>query len=440
MTSFLGLRSTSDFVANELDANWRAGILREMPNGKMPLTALTSRMPTRKLLEGPIFYWWSKALPTQRVSLTADEAYVDPTLITKYVRATHLATIGQIGGVVYFKMTAANAGNFIEGHVVLMRDASDSATDLRGKVVSISINGASSSIGVKLIEIDDNGSTPGTYNLTTVDVLLIIGTANPQGGERPEAVAQEVVQSDNQAQIFRNAVDMTRTAYRTKLRTVKDPLKEARRDALEFHGIEMEKAFIFGKGYQGTGANGKPEYFTKGIIEMITAGSASTVVDFATDDATSSSTWLQAGEEFLDRILEIMFRNGETEKLALCGSGALLGIQRLAKQTGQINLTPESQAFGMDIQRWRTPFGTIFLKSHPLFSYEVTNRYMMLILEPAKMTYSYVDDTFFREDKTWLQGGGSGKDGIEEDYTTEAGLELHYPSAHGIINNVGVDN
>ena len=424
---FVGLRATSDLATNERPQHWRAGILRLFPNGDMPLTALTSLMKSNKVSD-PHFHWWTKGLPTQRASITG--VYTDAGLSNAYTSG------GNAGDTLFIKMSASDVAMFRTGHQVLLRDASNYAVDVVGKVTGVVAAGANSYVSVVLLEDDDNSTT---NDLSDADTILIIGNINPQGGTRPEAINQAPTEHDNYTQIFRNSLDLSRTLMETKLRT-EDAYLEAKRDCLELHGIEMEKAFIWGIKSSGTGVNGKPEYTTGGLLEFIKSNGV--VEDFSldTDSKYAGQTWLQAGDQWLDEHFEEVFRYGSDEKLAFCGSGALLGINRLAKSVGSIQLAVREAAFGIKVVEWVTPFGVIMLKRHPLFSYEPTNRNSMVIFEPADIVYNYITDTTFMPDTTYQKGGGSGKDGKEEEFLTEAGLEFHHPEKCAYLNGIGVDN
>ena len=96
----------------------------------------------------------------------------------------------------------------------------------------------------------------------------------------------------------------------------------------------------------------------------------------------------------------------------------------------------------MQILTWITPFGTIHMKTHPLFSYDATTRNMGVILEPKEMTYKYIDDTtFYGEDskRTHPEGyGGRRVDGTNEEYLTECGLEFGLAQKCAVLNGVGL--
>ena len=293
---------------------------------------------------------------------------------------------------------------------------------------------------VKLLEDDDN-STLG--DLVDCDRFKIIGSINPEGGEMPDPIAMNPTKVYNYTQIFRSSLASTRTALATRLRTEND-YQKAKRECLETHSIEMEMAFLWGVATKGIGDNGKPERTTQGMINFIRQYAPLNCDDFSLNATYSGDTWTASGEIWFKYYLEQIFRYGANEKLALVGSGALLGIDSLAMTGGQINLQPAQKTYGMDIRKWITPFGTINMKTHPLFSYDATTRNMMVILEPKELEYKFITDTtFYGESNSTSHPSGYGSrriDGKEEEYLTEAGLDFGLPQKCAILNGLGIDS
>lgn len=430
--TFMGMRGTGNWSADERPKSWREQILRRYPNGMAPLTAILSKMRSESVND-PEFNWWTKGLPTKRAAVTG--IYTDTGLTVAYVSgAVALETL-------YIKMTAASVANFREGHQVLLRDASDLTVDVNAKVVTRVVNGDSSYLACLLLEADDNSSLG---DLSDCDVCLIIGNINAEGAGMPDALQYDPTKWYNYTQIFRSPLEMTRTAIRTKLRTY-DQYKEAKRECLEDHSIEMEKAFIWGVPSERTGANGQPERTTLGLIPAIKGGyngvtSAGLVNNYALNADYTADTWLTSGEHWLDTMLEQVFRYGSKDKLALCGSGALLAIQRLVKAKGTYELNSKSTSYGINIMEWFTAFGKISLVTHPLFSIEPTDRKSMVLLEPKDILFRYIDDTFYKDDPNLKKGGWTSRDGIKEEYLTEAGLEYHHPDGWAYLTGMGDDN
>lgn len=420
MTVNLGMRGNGDWATDQRPKNWRETILYLYPNGTAPLTAMMSMLGSEKVND-PQFHWWTKSLATQGGSVT--NVYTDVAMTSAYVSG------GVAGDTVYVKLAEAVATEIRAGHQVLLRYSSDLDVDVNGKATSVVLNGASSQVAVKLLEADDNSTS---YDLSDCDTILVIGNINAEGAVMPDAIAYDPTKWYNYTQIFRTPLSMTRTAMRTRLRTG-DQKKEAQREALELHSIEMEKAFLYGIPTEGTGSNGKPERTTGGLIYATKSGGVN--ANYVTDSSYSGDTWLASGEEWLDSTFEQIFRYGEQEKMAFVGSGTVLSINRLAKATGQIQLQPTTMAYGLKVWEWITPFGTIYMKTHPLFSYYTTTRNSMLVFEPKNLKYRFIDDTMLKD-----QSGTNTKDGEEKEYLTEAGLEYHHPSAFGWLNGFGQTN
>jgi hypothetical protein len=420
-----GLLGTGDWATDERPKSWRDGILYLNSNGSAPLTALTSKMPTSKV-DDPEHNWWEKILPTQSVSVTG--VYTNLNLSSAY------ADSGVAGDVLYLKMAAADVTNFRKGHVVLMRDASKLDVDVVGKINGEPVvNGASSYIPVTLKEADDNGATT---DLSDCDTVKVIGNANPEASLMPSAIHYPPSKRTNYAQIFRTPLDISRTARLTHLRTG-DAYKVLKRECLELHAIEQEYAYIYGiPDGTSVGSNGKPERLTGGLRYFIKTYAASdNVNDFVVQE---SATWASKGEQWLDERCAYIFKYGSNHKVAFCGSGALEGINRIAKLGGQINLTPQSRSYGLKVVEWATPAGVIDLIRHPLFSHDATDWNAMIIFEPRLLRFRYISDTTFGKDKD-AGAGYIGYDGTREGYLTEALLEIQHSETGGYLTSVGVD-
>ena len=433
------MRGSGDWSTGETGErpyNWREMILKLFPNGSAPLTAIMSKLKSENT-DDPRFNWFEKDLASQRGTFTAGtDIYIDD-LSTSYVYSTHQATFGIAGSIIYVKLAEADANHFRTGHEVVFRDADRSDMDVRGYVKSVTKAGASSKLVVELIEADDNSASASTYNLATADTVLICGSAHPEGSNLPDSIAYDPNPLHNFSQIFFTPLSITRTAKKTRLRSA-NAYQEAKIEALQYHSIEMERAFLFGERYETTGDNRQPLRFTRGIEQWIRSDSDAVYEDFRI--AKTGQTWLSAGEDWIDEKLETIFRWNENKVLmGLCGSGALRGVNKLAKAAGQINLDPMSTAYGLQAREWVTPFGTVALITHPLFNFESTDRNKIIIGDPRRLSFRFIDDTFFMKDPGEKIAGYQKRDATDEAYLTEAGLELHHAKSWGELNGVGID-
>jgi len=431
--AFLGMRGTGDWATDQRPYEWNNALLRIYPNGTAPLTAMLSLLSSSKTTD-PQFHWWTKTLPTQAGAVTG--VYTDVTLSSAYTSG------GVAGDTVYVKAAASLIGEIRIGHLVSLKDTSDLTMEVVGKVTARQVNGDSSYIGVLLLEDDDNSSSG---DLSDCDRLMVIGNSNAEGAAMPEAITYNPEKWYNYTQIFRTPLEITRTARLTTLRTG-DAYKEMKRDALERHGIEREKSFLFGIPSESVGSNGKPERTTLGLVPAIIGGqtgqggSTGLHKNFVTDTAFRGDTWLQGGENFIDTSLEQLFRYGDNEKMALSGNLAVQGINKLVKNGGDYTFTPQTVDYGIQVMKWVTPFGTIYFKTHPLFNHEPTLRRRMVIFEPRGIKRRIISDTQFYEDPDKKNTGWTRKDGTKEEFLTEDGLEYHGVIGWGVLDGIGSDN
>lgn len=427
-TAFLGMVGTGDWQTDERPKSWGEVILYLNPNGDMPLTAILSKAK-KSAVTDPQFYWWTQTLPTMG---GACALYTDAALSSALAADTSTE-----GTTLYAKVAEAVADFFRAGHVVILRYTSDPSVDVVGKVTAVVKNGASSYMAVRLLEDDDNSTS---YGLSDCDYIGIIGNANPEGGDMPDAVSWHPEKLYNYTQIFRTPLEITGTAMQTQLRTP-DSYKRQKTNALMQHGLEMENAFLWGIPTENTGVNGKPERTTMGAITACRTYAPSNCSDYRLATGYAALTWKQGGEDWFNNMLEQIFRYGGSERMAFCGSGALLGLQQLIKAGAQFNITEKTGAYGINVREWITPFGTVYLKLHPLFSHDSTNRYSMFLFEPANITYRPLrnrDTKYFKDDGK--ASNGRRVDGITEEYMTEAGLEFHYPSTWAFLSGLGQNN
>ena len=428
-----------DWHADQRPMNWRQQILKLYPNGMAPLTAIMSMMGGKKV-DDPQFHWWTQIQSTVQGDVLG--------ICTDAGFTVAYAGGGVLGNTIFISVAALGGGGAVamgnrirEGHQILLRDADDWRVDTVGKVVSVN-RGATTIVGVRLLEADVATAAP-VHDLQNCDEFKIIGNINPEGGEMPDAIALNPEKVYNYTQIFRSALSITRTARATRLRTG-DDYQKAKAECLEMHSWEQELAYIWGVATELVGDNGKPERTTMGVINFIRTYAAANCDDYSLNATYAGQTWAAGGEVWLDTMLEQIFRYGANEKLCLCGSGFLMGIDALAKQGGQINIGPGQKFYGMEIDEWRTTFGKIKMKTHPLFSYDATTRNMGIILEPKELGFRYIDDTgFYGESSSKSHPEGYGQrriDGTNEEYLTEAGLEFGLPQKCAVLNGVGLAN
>lgn len=430
------MRGSGNWTSDERPQNYRQKILELFPNGDTPLTGILSKVGD-EMTDDPQFHWWEEPLAGQAGDLQGDGVYTDQSLSTAYTTSDTVA----VGGTLYCKVLEATVNEIREGHIVMIGYYSASAPDntrrKRGIVVGRTVNGANSMVAVKMREADSASAS----NLATANRIQVIGNSNAEGAVMPDGIQYDPTKYTNYTQIFRTPLRFTGTALSVKLRDSND-YKRQKAKILKYHGIEMEKALIWnGAPFEGTGSNGFPQRESGGLIYWLNTYASSNVDNYTTssDVSGSSVTWTSGGYDWLNLKLENLFKYGSDSKLALCGTGALNAINSLAAQYGTNQIAPSTRAYGLQVREWITPFGIINLMVHPLFSQEKTESQSMLIVEPQniKMRPLKGRDTMYKKDDRLERGGAQGVDGIEEEYLTEIGWEIHHPSTMSYLTGLG---
>jgi len=378
----LGLRGSGSFSSDERPKNYRETILLLFPNASAPLTAILSKLKDEQT-DDPEFKWFEKGLPSQRATVEGSQTSGDT--------------------VIELEVSADNK-KFKPGHAVL--------NERTLEVMWVTASAAAGQITV----IRGKGSVAAAMN--DGDGLLIVGTHYPEGASAPVAVSYDPTVVSNYTQIFRTSLDVTRTAKATKIRYADGQyIKEAKREALELHSVEMERAFMFGSQVEDV-SGAQPDRTTKGLLFFITTN----VKDFA--GTVDIASW--------ENYMEDIFESGSNEKLLLCGNRALNVLNKLARAHHTINATPTSDSYGVQMTTWLTPYGTLQIKQHPLLSENPSFNDWGFIIDPAKVVYRYLrgGDTQYKEN---IQSPGD--DATKNEFLTECGLEVQHQVAHGFFKD-----
>lgn len=392
-----GLRHTANFVSEAREGDWRKGILLLYPSAtaKNPLTAITSMLGSQATVD-PEYSWWERSFQSQRMALSANVTLGGTTLTVvsgaRQLKAGHVLQIENTGEIVF--VTA------------------DPATD-----TAVSVTRAFAGTAAATVTFNGAGVNPN---------VRVIGSAYEEGSTAPTGINYDPTKKYNYTQIFRNTLEMTRTASKTRLRTG-DQVKEAKRECLELHSTEMEKAFIWG-GRSETTFNGKPLRTTGGIVSNIPAGNT---------QAASATTDMEDLESYMERI----FRFGSSEKIAFCGNRALLIINQIVRKNSTYNIQSGIKEYGMAVSRLTCPFGELVMFTHTLFNQlsggttggTAYNGWEsnMLVLDQTNLKYRYVTDTTYEKKLE-----ANGMDGMKSGYLTESGLEIHHPDTHFLITGL----
>jgi hypothetical protein len=396
---FAGLRGSRSYNPDAIPKNWREGILRLYPNGGANggavLTAFSALLDS-EITSDPEYNWWERPLPVREVFTAGGSAAV--TTLAVSASAGAVGDPGKLFRKGYILQVVGTGGT---GEKLLVTADQTVGT-------SVAVQRAFGETAAAIIPADAQ--------------LRVVGNANEEGAPTGTPVAIDPTKQFNYTQIFRTPLNITRTAKKTRLRT-EDAIVQAQIEALEYQAQDMEYAFLFGERLETTGPLGQPLRTTRGIvpwIQTLAPGNVTTVAGAGT-----------MNEQELFAALEPIYRFGSTEKLWLCGSTALMALNRLAKIGSYLNLESGDDVYGIRLRQLVMGLGDGYIRMHPLFNLYADWRAMIVIIDLPHVKYRYIDDLMYLEHRQ-----NPGEDQLKNEWLAECGLELHHAQTHGVIKNL----
>lgn len=408
--SIQGMRGTGDYGADERPKDFRETILWLNPNGDAPLTALMSKMGAEGLSD-PEFYWF-------------EEEQVHTKLVTHgsiILAATGTLTVVAAGGAI-----STGALSVVPGDLFIVQNPTGL---VGGEEIVMVTTTPTTDTGVAVAR-----GARGTVaaDIPADSILVKIGTAFGEGTLAAKAATTNPNKLENFAQIFKTSYELTNTDIATIKRTGNAENNDKKRKMFT-HATSMEFAYLLGRKHLDTDPeNGKPRRTTQGLARFIT----SNVTEFAGTPGGGQFAWNE--DVFIERLepcFNVKADGMGNERIVFCGNGALTEINKLVTATGKntrIQYDGIASFYGMKLQRWIIPQGTIYLYSHPLLNTDPILRYAMYGINPAGLKDRALRKTKF-EDNIQVPG----QDGKKGQWITESGLEVHHEKTHFAMYNVG---
>ena len=393
-----GLRGTGDWATDERPKNFREMILWRNPNGQTPLTALLSKMKSESTND-PEYAWYEEELNALRLQVNFTTGY--STTDTSIVVTSNVT----------------DATDVVAGDIFLVEKALTTAYN-HEIIIASSVTNSTTVVFTRA----QSGTTAAPIANNTY--LTKIGNAFAEGTGAPSASTRNPTKMYNLCQIFKTTYDITNTAKGTKTRTG-DPIKNDKKRKMFDHSVAMELAFLFGKRYETTGSNGKPLRFTGGLLWALSQYASSMITAFTTTPTETT---------FTDAVYKVFdYDSGAgDERIVFAGNGFLNSLNKLAaSQTRtRVNFDGLIDVYGMKLQRWVLPQGTIYVKSHPLFNTHARFTNDAAIIDPSALKFRYMRDTTFKDN---IQANDA--DETKGQWLTEAGLEANHLKTMGWISN-----
>ena len=360
---------------------------------KAPLNALIAGMK-KQPTDDPEFSWFEKAAPVRHTAVNYSTGYA----------STVTASI-----------TVDDATMFRQYDLI--------KNDNTGEVMLAAADGTGTTLVIHASGRGYAGSA--ATNITDNDVLFVVGNMIAEGSGVRNSLYRDPTKKYNYTQIFREPLAITNTAKATHLRSGK-PYAEMKREALDRHTIDMERAFIFGE----------PKEDTATVFTTEPARSTGGILSFLSTNETTVSGGTLTYTAFM-QFLEGLFAKGSGEKLCFCGNRFLLTLNLMAEARGEFNLTAGASVYGIKVTEWITPFGVVYIKNHPLFNEITPHTKMGLFIEPKHIIYRpLVGNGVNRDTKFLTARQDPDEDRTVDEFMTECGLEVQHEAVHGVLYNV----
>jgi len=255
------------------------------------------------------------------------------------------------------------------------------------------------------------GGVTGTVDLSSL-TIWIIGNANEEGAGLRAIKGTTATEKTGYCQIFRTPFGVTETSRSTTTFIKENDFDYQRRKKGIEHMIDIERAFLFGKKAKITGAGGKPQRFTGGVLPQITT--------YATANVDTEA-------EF-ETFLEDAFRHGNTEKYALASAAFVSQINQWAKN--KVQIVQSEKTYGILITKYVSAHGTLNIIKHDLLTGTTYGNYCV-VLDMEALTYRYLTG---RDTRLLTDRQDNGDDEKIEEYLSEVGLQFEQESRHAIAS------
>jgi hypothetical protein len=377
----LGMRGSGSYATpDERPKNYRDQILLLYPNSA-PLLAMTSKLKSEKT-DDPEFKVLTKGLPVQRVIVSGSQSDSDTTI----------------------ELTGSGTGTVLRAGMSLINE----------RTLEIIWVGADPTTPFnQFTAVRGKGQVAGAA-MNDLDGLLVIGSHSQEGAAAPTAISYAPNVISNYTQIFRDPIFITGTGAATNMRYGK-PKVELKREALETHGMGIEKAFLFGGQVEDT-TGSQPERTTKGLLNFISSNI------FDGSGGVTISGW--------ELFLEGVFKFGSRNKVLFAGARLITVANAMARAHTQITAVPTTESYGVQMNKWLTPFGDVMLINHPLLANNPTFTSWGFLVDMKYVVYRFLigRDTDYYEN---IQNPD--QDAVKDEFKTECGLELDFEESCGVV-------
>lgn len=436
----------------------RRRILHTYPNGGSPLTGILS-MLTSEEVQSVEHTWYEKRYATPKVAFRGTNPITSDAPSTGDANDGTNMTTGAKAVTIDHYIKVDKTERLVAGQIIHL-----SAKGLQFRIESVTRGVADSALlgYIKVVPIraytaaaDDDSSGN----------ILVLGSAHGEGATGGSVRTSGVKQPfpvTNQTMIERTAMRFSGTVLQQGLEYDRTgPYKEEAKDKLVDHMVGIELDILFSKrsttlrtSLEGTGEEETVRTMS-GILEFLELWDAGTTglqvngVTYAPyphhvaatsddDDAkriidnTSGTVSRKKWKTWAERVGRF-HTNKTSEKLVLCGSGALSTMSEMFDRESSFQVKYGEHAYGLDFDTLVTPFGKFHFVSHPIMNENELFRNWMLILDVHSIKFRPLTG---RDTKLLKNRQNNGDDFRKDEFLTEFLIEMWHPENNMLIKNV----
>lgn len=264
--------------------------------------------------------------------------------------------------------------------------------------------------------------TTNSGDIASGSYFFKIGTSFAEGSTASDLATKStiVTEKTNYLQIFRKAVEITRTMANTELYGGADRPYQRKKKGVELMR-EMERTFFFGEPKNYTGTT-HPTRATGGIDYFL-----------STNDTGAGGTLTES--EF-EGFLRKVFRFGSNSRY-LFAAPLILSVISLWAQ-GKLQMFPKDKTYGIAITQYLSPHGTLnLIKDIALeyrdISYATYYGGYAYAIELEDCVYRYLQN---RDVQLETDIQAPGDDSYKDQYICEVGCEFHNEKKHAALTGV----
>jgi len=440
---------TTDNTTGSRSLKSRRKIFWQYPSGAAPLMGLLSYLPSEET-DKVEFGQYERRFPTQKTLTVA-------TGTAPFLNGdgTAFTDTGTMTANVEYIVRVLTTAEFKPTHVIEIREVvytAGATKSIKGTVTEV--------VSATQLKFRPYSTTAGVENGTTDNVsksVVIIGTANAEGGRSGTGITVAPINPTNYTQIFRAAFAISRTALKGGLEYDKSgPYKTLRFENGLRYMMEMEKAFIFGQKHTvnvtdpDTGES-SPETKTGGVIYHLEqweaadsiyrggTGAAAVTANSDSDKRIIDVAGTLTKPDLMTYLGRVFKKTNDKayEKLCLCGGKFLEVVNTLVERqvTKNVILEEKSTTAKFTVHTLETLRGTVHFKVHPIFDNDADLEDSGLFLDLGNLSYRPLTDS----DTQFLKGRQeTDRDGRKDEWIGEAGLQCLFPESHMYITNATV--